>query len=184
MPKVGGDSPAWGVWREEETPKARGQKGKGFGIRLIWFWPPTLLLACWVTLDVSLTLCKHVFPHILKKRVRVCILIRPVMQSCSVNLVLSLALPPTLGWPTFEPRTGENNRNTTRKLPAEGGSNSVWERGYFQLGGSVREASWKRWHLEELENKADFTRMGLWAGAFLWVEGKLSKGAEKGKWLL
>lgn len=68
MPKVGGDSPARGVWREEETPKARGQKGKGFGIRLIWFWPPTLLLACWVTLDVSLTLCKHVFPHILKKK--------------------------------------------------------------------------------------------------------------------
>lgn len=46
MPKVGGDSPVWGVWREEEAPKARRQKGKGFGIRLIWFWPPTLLLAC------------------------------------------------------------------------------------------------------------------------------------------
>lgn len=67
MPKVGGDSAVWGMWREEETPKARRQKGKGFGIRLIWFWAPSLLLACWVTLAMSLTLCEHVFPHILKK---------------------------------------------------------------------------------------------------------------------
>ena len=48
----------WGVWREEEAPKARGQKGEGFGIRLIWLWPPAPLLACWVTLDVSFTLCE------------------------------------------------------------------------------------------------------------------------------
>lgn len=96
MPKVGGDSAVWGMWREEETPKARRQKGKGFGVQLIWFWAPSLLLACWVTLAMSLTLCEHVFPHILKKRVRMCILIRSVMQSCRVNLVPSLALPPTL----------------------------------------------------------------------------------------
>lgn len=65
MPKVGGDSAVWGMWRG--NPKARRQeRGKGFGVQLIWFWAPSLLLACWVTLAMSLTLCEHVFPHIKK----------------------------------------------------------------------------------------------------------------------
>ena len=82
------------------------------------------------------------------------------MRSCSVNPDPPLALPPTLGWPTFEPRAGENNRNNTRSLPAKGGSNSTWERGYSQPEGSVGEASWKRWRLEVLGNNADFTVTG------------------------
>lgn len=35
-----------------------------------------------------------------------------------------------------------------------------------------------------IRKQGSFHQNGMWARAFLWVEGKLSKGAEKGKWLL
>ena len=47
-------------------------EGKGTGRKGLWHWAdlvlaPTLLLVCWVTLDKSLALSEHLFPHTLKR---------------------------------------------------------------------------------------------------------------------
>lgn len=51
--------------------------------------------------------------------------------------------------------------------------------GRISWGGFLEEVAFG-----SVRKQCRFYHNGMWAGAFLWVEGKLSKGTEKGKWFL
>lgn len=87
-----------GCVKGRESPEGNGTERKGLWHGAGLVLAPTLQLACWVTLDESLALSEHVFPHLLK-RVREChcILLKLVRQSYNLKLVLSLAPPPCPG---------------------------------------------------------------------------------------